>query len=75
MKAFPSEKKLYWLFRQGDKPIPNDVIEQGMDLRDYFAAHIIQGLVANHTTCDDDEVVIKSAWGLANKMIKARNDS
>ena len=49
--------------------------DQGMDLRDYFAAHIIQGLIANNTTCDNDEVVIKSAWGLADKMMKARNDS
>lgn len=48
---------------------------EGMDLRDYFAAHIIQGLIANNATCDNDEVVIKSAWGLADKMIKARNDS
>jgi hypothetical protein len=47
----------------------------GMDLRDYFAAHIIQGLIANNATCDNDEAVIKSAWGLADKMIKARNDS
>ena len=48
---------------------------KGMDLRDYFAAHIIQGLIANNSTCEDDEVVIKSAWGLADKMMKARDDS
>jgi hypothetical protein len=49
--------------------------QDGMELRDYFAAHIIQGLLANNTTCDNDETVIESAWGLADKMIKARNDS
>jgi hypothetical protein len=69
MKAFPSIDPVY----------KNDIVEMkvsfGMDLRDYFAAHIIQGLLANNTTCDNDETVIKSAWGLADKMIKARNDS
>jgi hypothetical protein len=63
MKAFP--QLAHW-----------DIDERnGMDLRDYFAAHIIHGLLANNTTCDNDETVIKSAWGLADKMIKARNDS
>jgi hypothetical protein len=69
MKAFPSIDPVY----------KNDIVEMkvsfGMDLRDYFAAHIIQGLIANNSTCDNDEVVIKSAWGLADKMMKARNDS
>jgi hypothetical protein len=62
MKAFPLLEE--W----------NDPDCAGMDLRDYFAAHIIQGLIANNSTCEDDEVVIKSAWGLADKMIKARDD-
>jgi hypothetical protein len=66
MKAFPTEHPIAGMM---------DLKSDGMDLRDYFAAHIIQGLLANNTTCDNDETVIKSAWGLADKMIKARNDS
>jgi hypothetical protein len=64
MKAFPTEHPIAGMM---------DSKSDGMDLRDYFAAHIIQGLIANNTTCDNDEIVIKSAWGLADKMIKARN--
>ena len=48
--------------------------QQPSNMRDYFAAHIIQGLLANNSTCDNDEVVIKSAWGLADKMIKEREN-
>ena len=55
--------------------IKNKPEHEIIGMRDYFAAHIIQGLLANNTTCDNDETVIKSAWGLADKMIKARNDS
>lgn len=65
MKAFPTEHPIAGMM---------DLKSDGMDLRDYFAAHIIQGLIANNETCNNDEVVIKSAWGLADKMIKARND-
>jgi len=65
MKAFPTSQSERY----------PQIIEGGMDLRDYFAAHIIQGILANNATCDNDETVIKAAWGLADKMIKARNDS
>jgi hypothetical protein len=65
MKAFPKTKA--------------DSFEQhqeGMDLRDYFAAKAIPSLVKtfeNHITTPDD--VAKLAYKYADAMIKARNDS
>ena len=72
MKAFPSEKKLYWLFRQGDKPIPNDVVEQGMDLRDYFAAKALQGLLNEAHADFNDQAISELAYSIANAMMEAR---
>jgi hypothetical protein len=75
MMAFPSHKTLYWLFRQGDKPVPNEVIEQGMELRDYFAAKAMQAMIGQ---CEgdnfDDFVVAGAAYQMADFMMKARND-
>ena len=74
MKAFPSEKKLYWLFRQGDKPVPNDVAEQGMDLRDYFAAKAMQSMLYGN---DFTEIITMKdvaidAYTMADAMMEAR---
>ena len=46
--------------------------QQGMDLRDYFAGQIIQGLLANTLTAPNQEIVIKAVWGMADAMMKAR---
>ena len=59
MKAFPSEKN-------------NILNNQGMDLRDYFAGQIIQGLLANTLNAPNQEIVIKAAWGMADAMMRAR---
>lgn len=73
MKAFPSEKKLYWLFRQGDKPVPNEVIEQGMDLRDYFAAKVLPALLFDINAISIDPIkTAKLAYAYADAMMEAR---
>ena len=74
MKAFPSEKKLYWLFRQGDKPVPNEVIEQGMDLRDYFAAKAMQSVMVNYNASVNGSysLVSRIAYEIADAMMEAR---
>ena len=78
MKAFPSEKKLYWLFRQGDKPVPNEVIEQGMDLRDYFAAKIAPQMNWEGTYAKEwekeasDNLRAKRVYEIADAMMEAR---
>ena len=61
--AFPTTKPLeHW----GD---PN----QGMTLRDYFAAKVMQAILTNHRLEDcDDDVVASNAYQMADFMLKAR---
>ena len=45
------------------------------DLRDYFAAHALQGLLSNarlYKQINDQEWVEKLAWSIADKMLKLR---
>jgi len=49
-----------------------ETINEGMDLRDYFAGQIIQGLLANTLNVPNQEIVIKATWGMADAMMKAR---
>lgn len=48
--------------------------EEGMTLRDYFAAKAMQGLLASpHATQEwINNHLAKSAWGAADAMLKAR---
>jgi len=61
--AFPTTKPLeHW----GD---PN----QGMTLRDYFAAKAMQAILIHHKLEDcDDFVVASNAYQMADFMLKAR---
>jgi hypothetical protein len=74
MKAFPSTEPIY----------RNDIVgvkeSSGMDLRDYFAAKALQGLLSNPKL---QEQILKqggchsgwiedSAWAFADEMMKAR---
>ena len=47
---------------------------QGMTLRDYFAAKVIQGLFAsgNLQATDTDEALARDAYIVADAMLKAR---
>jgi len=75
MKAFPSKEPIY----------RNDIVgvkeNSGMDLRDYFAAKALQGLLSNPKL---QEQILKqggchsgwiedSAWAFADEMMKARD--
>jgi hypothetical protein len=46
--------------------------EYGMDLRDYFAAKAMQGMMADHTRDNYPEEIAEHAYVIADKMIKAR---
>ena len=75
MKAFPSEndadKHYHW-------------IEKGMDLRDYFAAKAMQGLLSNadivkthqeiatFTDVSPSDILCKESYFIADAMMKAR---
>jgi hypothetical protein len=64
MKAFPTTKPLdSW----GD---PN----QGMDLRDYFAAKVIINGAFSANTNVQDPLIAKRAYEIADAMMKAREE-
>ena len=62
MKAFPS---------------PNDpktgTLQLGMELRDYFAAKAMQGLLASDVEASMPEFARRS-YQIADEMLEARND-
>jgi hypothetical protein len=47
---------------------------QGMMLRDYFAAHAIQGILANQKYPDSNSEMARWAYGIADAMMEERND-
>jgi hypothetical protein len=62
MKAFPTTKPLdSW----GD---PN----QGMDLRDYFAAHALNSMGHFYMNAIDNETIANKCYEIADAMMKAR---
>ena len=46
---------------------------QGMQLRDYFAAKALTGLLTEANMQYDDDAIAGLAWSLADAMIEARN--
>ena len=59
--------------------IAPEYLQEGMSLRDYFAAKVIQGMMANSFIAKNsglattlDEINAKSAYAMADAMMKAR---
>lgn len=46
---------------------------EGMTLRDYFAAKVLQGLMADPSTTADLNKIVSVSWGIADKMIAERS--
>jgi hypothetical protein len=67
MKAFP----IQGLSENGDGVSYRAILEQGMDLRDYFAAKAMQGFLT-----EDCDVILDSlahdSYRVADEMMKAR---
>ena len=61
MKAFPSEKN-------------NILNNQGMDLRDYFAAKAMQYWLSNPIDNRQIEKLCEGAYQIADAMMKARSE-
>jgi len=62
------------------KAFPNMTNQQGMDLRDYFAAVALQGLLANPKLHEEimkigQSWIHDSAYGWADAMMKARDEA
>ena len=45
---------------------------RGMSLRDYFAAKAMEGHLSNSYTYNDPDIVAKSAYKIADAMLKQR---
>jgi hypothetical protein len=62
MKAFPYTDK------------HNNFVQQGMDLRDYFAAKAMQSLILNHEYFNHSPSIIGSwSYQVADEMMEARS--
>ena len=73
MKAFPSTEPIYRENVVGIKQ------SNGMDLRDYFACHAMQAIIANSDRFSNhieeiDKWVGNYAYTVADAMMEARND-
>ena len=65
MKAFPISEHT-----KRDYEYPNQY--EGMDLRDYFAAKALQGLLNEAHNDYSDQAITELAYSLANAMMEAR---
>jgi hypothetical protein len=65
MKAFPTEH-----------PLPGymDLMSDGMDLRDYFAAKALMSMGHFYVNAIDNKTIAKYAYEMADAMMEARND-
>lgn len=59
------------------KAFPNMTNQQGMDLRDYFAAQAMQGLLAGMGKGEEPKVIFvgDAAYKIADLMMKAREST
>jgi hypothetical protein len=58
------------------KAFPNMTGEKGMDLRDYFATHVMQGIVSNSSFETPEQLINASvvAYMVADAMMEAREN-
>lgn len=78
-KAFPVMKQQHSAY--DGEPLGLDVEEPGMDLRDYFAAKALQGLLANPVSeqikfnSDEEaqQALVNAVYKVADLMMKARS--
>ena len=55
------------------KAFPNEFESAGMDLRDYFAVHLLSGFLSCETSNDmDDKHLAKWSYEMADAMMEAR---
>lgn len=60
-------------FACGYHPEGNSADQQGMTLRDYFAAKAMQGMLANNSIDIKANDIVHDAYYLADAMIKERS--
>lgn len=67
MKAFPVSFQV----DAGDGK-PAHHVQWGMDLRDYFAAKAMQGMLSDHTRDNSSDEIANYAYMFADAMMKVR---
>lgn len=72
MKAFPHAD---YMKTNDDVVTKIKYLEQGMDLRDYFAAKAIINGAFSSTTNAYDSITAKRAYEIADAMIKQREET
>lgn len=66
MKAFPTSAQLWDIHNGRDL--------SGMDLRDYFAAKALNGLINYSPEPEEHKLIAKLCYQLADAMLKAREE-
>ena len=67
--AFPVIKtETYWV---SDNPLPNTFSEEGMTIRDYFAAKVMQSIYRDNTSFN--EGIAEEAYKMADAMLAERS--
>lgn len=76
MKAFPSKRPVIKNLGKFGPVEFKPIIEDGMDLRDYFAAKAMQGMLTNQPLRVDvilnGDSLAQSSYQIADAMMKAR---
>jgi hypothetical protein len=72
MKAFPSQCNETIIDKSTKSVI--EVAQNGMDLRDYFAAKALQGICASQPGLEwTNDFIAKEAYDIADEMMEARS--
>ena len=72
MKAFPNKNTIIKYAGKFGPIHEKEEIQDGMDLRDYFAANALQGILACDYSVDEEPAVL--AYKYADEMMKARKE-
>ena len=72
MKAFPNKNTIIKYAGKFGPIHEKEEIQNGMDLRDYFAAKALTGLLTEASVDYKDDAIAELAYNLADAMMKAR---
>ena len=72
MKAFPNKNTIIKYAGKFGPIHEKEEIQNGMDLRDYFAAKALTGLLTEASVDYKDDAITELAYNLADAMMKAR---
>lgn len=74
MKAFPNKNTIIKYAGKFGPIHEKEEIQNGMDLRDYFAAKALTGLLTEASVDYKDDAIAELAYNLADAMMIARKE-